>query len=66
MSNFFEYRNFRIIGVPGNYKLISTLSLASKVKLKPKDKLEFVSLDVKPSEIITVIIKGKGDCFSVQ
>lgn len=67
MSKFFEYRNFRIIGVPGNYKLISTLSLASGVKLKNKLKfLEFVSLDVKPSEILTVIIKGKGDDFSVQ
>lgn len=66
MSKFFEYRNFRIIGEPGNYKLISTLSLKSNVKLKSKVTREFVSLDVKPSEILTVIIKGKGDGFSLQ
>lgn len=66
MSKFFEYRNFRIIGEPGNYKLISTLSLKSNVKLKSKVTRKFVSLDVKPSEIVTVIIKGKGDSFSSQ
>lgn len=66
MSKFFEYRNFRIIGEPGNYKLISTLSLKSNVKLKSKVIRKFVSLDVKPSEIVTVIIKGKGDSFSSQ
>ena len=66
MSKFFEYRNFRIIGEPGNYRLISTLSLKSNVKLKSKVTRKFVSLDVKPSEIVTVIIKGKGDSFSSQ
>ena len=66
MSKFFEYRNFRIIGVKNNYKLISTLSLASEVKLRLNVAREFVSLDVKPSEITTFIIKGKDDSFSQQ
>lgn len=66
MSKFFEYRNFRLIGIPGNYKLISTLSLQSKVKIKLKVKREFVSLDVRPTEITTFIIKSNNDAFSQQ
>lgn len=66
MSKFFEYRNFRLIGIPGNYKLISTLTLQSQVKIKLNVKREFVSLDVRPSEITTFIIKSNDDTFSQQ
>ena len=66
MSKIFEYRNFRIIGVPGNYKLICNLSLEPEVNLKLNIARKFVSFDVKPSEIATFIIKGKDDNFSQQ
>lgn len=59
MSRIFEYRNFRIIGVPGNYKLICNLSPQPKIT----DELpqHFVSLDIDTSELQSLVIKSKGD-----
>lgn len=59
MSKYFEYRNFRIIGVPGNYSLICNLSLQPDItKESPK---HFVSFDVDTSELQALIIKSEGD-----
>lgn len=59
MSKIFEYRNFRIIGVPGNYKLICNLS--SQPVLTEESQKHFVSLDINTSELQALIIKCKGD-----
>lgn len=59
MSKIFEYRNFRIIGVPGNYKLICNLS--PQPKITEKSPQRFVSFDIDTSELQSLIIKSKGD-----
>lgn len=59
MSKFFEYRNFRIIGVPGNYKLICNLS--PQPEITEKSPQRFVSFDIDTSELQSLIIKSKGD-----
>lgn len=59
MSKIFEYRNFRIIGVPGNYKLICNLS--PQPEITEKSPQRFVSFDIDTSELQSLIIKSKGD-----
>lgn len=59
MSKIFEYRNFRIIGVPGNYKLICNLS--PQPEITEKSPQHFVSFDIDTSELQSLIIKSKGD-----
>lgn len=59
MSKIFEYRNFRIIGVPGNYKLICNLS--PQPVITNESSRSFVSFDVDTTELQALIIKSKGD-----
>ena len=59
MSKIFEYRNFRIIGVPGNYKLICNLS--PQPAITNESPRNFVSLDIDMSELQALIIKSEGD-----
>lgn len=59
MSKIFEYRNFRIIGVPGNYKLICNLS--PQPEITEKSPQHFVSFDIDTSELQSLIIKSEGD-----
>lgn len=59
MSKIFEYRNFRIVGVPGNYKLICNLS--PQPEITEKSPQRFVSFDIDTSELQSLIIKSKGD-----
>lgn len=66
MSKIFEYRNFRIIGVPGNYKLICNLSLQPGMCPKLTVARKFVSFDIEPGNINCIIIKCKGDSFNPQ
>lgn len=68
MSKFFEYHNFRIIGAPGNYKLICNLSLQPDITKKSPQ--HFVSLDVDTNELQSLIIKSEGDklenCYQLK
>lgn len=59
MSKIFEYRNFRIIGVPGNYKLICNLS--PQPEITEESPRSFVSFDVDTTELQALIIKSEGD-----
>lgn len=59
MSKIFEYRNFRIIGVPSNYKLICNLS--PQPAITNESHQNFVSFDIDTSELQSLIIKSKGD-----
>lgn len=59
MSKIFEYRNFRIIGVPGNYKLICNLS--PQPVITNESPRSFVSFDVDTTELQALIIKSEGD-----
>ena len=59
MSKIFEYRNFRIIGVPGNYKLICNLS--PQPVITNESPHNFVSLDIDMRELQALIIKSEGD-----
>ena len=49
MSKIFEYRNSRIIGVPGNYKLICNLS--PQPEITEESPRSFVSFDVDTTEL---------------
>lgn len=59
MSKIFEYRNFRIIGVPGNYKLICNLS--PQPVITNESSRSFVSFDVDTTELQALIIKSEDD-----
>lgn len=59
MSKIFEYRNFRIIGVPGDYKLICNLS--PQPEITEESPRSFVSFDVDTTELQALIIKSEGD-----